>query len=189
MRTSTSLLVPLTMVSCMARTAVEEPRPGPVLQAGVFSLEDGATRVVRVSVYIDRDLAETRAWFLEERLLERWLAEEVEFRPEVGAPVKLAWPTFGVESTGEVVALSPGEFLEIRLDPFAGAGETHLRLSGAPAPGGTRVEIEQWPFPGDAGGEAIAEAHRLAKFRALRVLRAAIERDLPTTPAPPAQIH
>jgi hypothetical protein len=184
MKTALMLIVPLTIVSCLSRTAVEDPRPGPVLQALVLALEDGETRTVRVSVLVECDLAEARTWFLDEKHLERWLAEEVEFRPEVGAPVLVAWPTFGEQSTGEVVGVSPGEFLELRLDSPA-AGETHIRLSGAPAPGGTRVEIEQWPFPGDARGQELAEAHRRGWFRALQVLRAAIERGLPTTPAPP----
>ncbi|MFG0316990.1 MAG: hypothetical protein ACF8XB_06955 [Planctomycetota bacterium JB042] len=43
-------------------------------------------------------------------------------------------------------------------------------------------------FPGDAAGEEVAERHRRAWFRALRVLQSALERRLPTTPAPPPEV-
>jgi len=184
-RTSMALLLIAPALSaCMTDTASERPLAGPVVEAAVFATDDSA-RLVKASVLIEREFEVARPWFLDGTYLRRWFAEEASIVPEVGGLVEVAWPTYGVRTAGEVVELVPGEHLLMRLDPFAGAGETYVRLSARPSSGGVRVMIEQWPFAGDARGEEVAEAHRRAWFGAMRVLRSALERGLPTTPAPP----
>ncbi len=175
--------LPLVLAACLARTEAEDPLAGSTLEGGVVATADGAAREVRLSVLVAGETFP--AGLFREASLERWLAEEVRLPSAANPRFELAWPTHGAAATGELLEHDPDRRLLVRLDPFAGAPETRLRLTAEEAPGGVRVRLEQGPFPADASGRAAADRHRRAWAKALAVLRSERERGLPSTPAPP----
>jgi uncharacterized protein YndB with AHSA1/START domain len=74
----------------------------------------------------------------DERMLERWLAEEVELEPIEGAPARFV--VDGEERTGEVRDVSDGAGLSFTW-AVAGRSPTLVELTLSPSDGGTRVTV------------------------------------------------
>ncbi|MBI4878601.1 MAG: hypothetical protein HY812_02935 [Planctomycetes bacterium] len=188
LRAALLLLLPL-VSSCFTRTTAESPLPGPLQDAAVQALPDSASGELSVtaSVLLAGHPRDAAPWFRSADRLRRWLAEEAAIDARPDGELLLRWPSCGQELRGRVLEEDAPLSIACSLEPFAGAGETFLRLSAArEAPGYTRVRIDQWPFPGGREGEAIAEAHRAAWCRALCALRAVAAEGGPrAAPAPP----
>ena len=171
---------------CFSRTVAEDQLPGPLQDAGVFAMENGEDLLVKVSVLVDGSVSNVIPWFNDPEKVVLWLSEEA--RIVSGEGGSFSWPSYGEELRGVVTeqGLDRWQTVECAMEPYAGLGETTLRVSADnEAPGYTRVSIEQWPFHGGAENEALAQEHVSAWSRALTTLRAAVQRGLPTTPSPP----
>ncbi len=183
------LLLLASAAACFTRTTAEDPLPGPVQDAAVLALPDSASGELSVtaSVLLAGRPQDVAPWFRSADRLRRWLAEEAVLDARSEGEFLLRWPSRGQELRGRVCEEDAPLAVTCRLEPFAGAGETFLRLSAArEAPGFTRVRIDQWPFPGGKTGEALAEAHRAAWCQAMCALRAVAAEGGPrAAPAPP----
>jgi len=89
-----------------------------------------------------------RAWSLltEPAELEEWLADEVEFEPEEGAPVRAAWVASGEERSGVVEEVEDGRRVRFRWDDDATGVPSRVEWTLDDAPGGTRVIVEEHPL-------------------------------------------
>lgn len=183
------------LAGCLASTRAEDPMQGPVQRSAVFALHgEGAdsaepTFGVRAVAIVDARPDLVFEWAATENGMAAWLAEEVRLDPAEGGEIAIAWPAAGVHTRGTVVKHDSFErSVELDLAAYAGAPATHVRLTVKPATGWTEVAVEQWPFEASPAGESAANLHRDYWTRALRVLRAAIERRLPTVPAVPPTV-
>ncbi len=175
------------LAGCFARTAAEDPLPGPVQTAAVYGMEETGARRCTASVLIGGRPSAAVHWFTDHALVERWLAERAEVPDAVGGAVSLSWPSdpgAGV-ITGKLVERAGDKALHYELEPFGVTGPTTLLVRFEPEAGRTRVIIDQGPFGVGMEGERLADAHRAAWVDALEVLRSAHDRKLPTTPAQP----
>jgi len=179
--------------ACFSTTTAEDPLEGPVQQAGVYALSEDE-RAVRVSVLLHGELDEVFPWFSRPDLLEKWLADEVEIATEPGGPFVLRWriePEVDgeaertVEIPGRVLVSDPPRRMEFEIEALGDVKADRLLLWAEEDAGGVRVFLEQLPFTGGMQGEDQADLRRRTWFEALKILRAAYERDLPTTPVRP----
>ena len=178
------------LTGCLSGTTAEDPLPGSAQDAGIIALGDGAERQVTVSALVEGGVADVIPWFNDRDLMERWLAEEVQFERGEESRFLLSWPSVNREIRGKVVeqGLDEWQVVECELEPYAGLGVTHLRISAElEAPGYTRIQLQQWPFTGGPEADATAQAHLEGWARALTVLRTAAAQNLSlrTIPAPP----
>jgi uncharacterized protein YndB with AHSA1/START domain len=89
-----------------------------------------------------------RAWALltEPAELQEWLADEVEFEPEEGAPVRAAWMASGEEREGVVEEVEDRRRVRFRWDDDATGIPSRVEWTLDDAPGGTRVVVEERPL-------------------------------------------
>jgi hypothetical protein len=186
-----ALAATLALPACFSATSAEDPLAGPVQEAGVYATTRD-DRGVRVSVLLTGRLADVEPWFQQPELLEKWLADEVTVTRDDAADVErvtLRWPAEDVEIRGTRVIHDPAsplaKAMDLEIEPLPDITADRLRVWGREEAGGTRVFLEQWPFTGGMAGERAADGRRRMWFDALRVLRAAYERGLPTTPIRP----
>ena len=100
-----------------------------------------------------------RAWALltEPAELAEWLADEVEFEAEEGAPVRAAWVASGEERSGVVEEVEDGRRVRFRWDDDATGVPSRVEWTLDDAPGGTRVVVEERPLvPLEVRGVPIA---------------------------------
>jgi uncharacterized protein YndB with AHSA1/START domain len=85
-----------------------------------------------------------RAWELitEPAELEEWLADEVDFEPEEGAPLRVSWAG-GDSRDGVVEAVEPEERVVFRW------GDSRVEWRLDDAPGGTRFTVTEHRFADD----------------------------------------
>ena len=122
---------------------------------------------------VERD----RAWELltEPAELQEWLADEVEFEPAEGAPVRATWHASGEEREGVIEEVEDGRRVRFRWDDDATGIPSRVEWTLDDAPGGTRVVVEEHPLvplevagipihwrPRAVGATALARAAALA---------------------------
>ncbi len=185
-RSLAALLAASSLSGCFARTAAEDPLPGPMQTAAVYGVEETGARRCTASVLLAGRESEVVRWFTERALVERWLAERADVPAAEGGALSLSWPSDSSVSamTGTLVERAGDKGLHYEIEPFGNAGRTSLVVMFEPEAELTRVIIDQGPFGVGMDGERLADAHRAAWVEALKVLRSAHDRKLPTTPAP-----
>lgn len=167
------------LTACMARTRAEDPLPGPQQDAAVVADAATSERRVVASAYVPVPPWEAWDWIASNDRLEQWLAQEVAIDVIVGGPVRLV--SDGVVTEGSITAVEEPNAMAWSL--AAGVASERVvtfRVTGEI--GGSRIHVDEGPFPADAAGEAIAVAHRRRWNQSLSVLRAAVMRGLPTEP-------
>jgi uncharacterized protein YndB with AHSA1/START domain len=116
------------MIACLATVELQEP--------------PHAMSVVEREVVLP--VPRERAWELitEPAELEEWLADEVEFEAEEGAPLRVAFDDGG-EREGVVEAVEPEERVVFRW------GDSRVEWRLDDAPGGTRFTVTEHRFADD----------------------------------------
>jgi uncharacterized protein YndB with AHSA1/START domain len=105
-------------------------------------LQEAAVPVVERDVVLP--VTRERAWELitEPAELEEWLADEVEFEPEEGAPLRVTWDG-GDSRDGVVEAVEPEERVVFRW------GDSRVEWRLADHPDGTRFVVTEHRFVAD----------------------------------------
>lgn len=165
--------------ACFSRTRAEDPLPGPRQDAAVVADADTSKRRVVASAFVPVPPWEAWDWIASSDRLEQWLAQEVALDVIVGGPVRLT--TDGVVTEGSVSAVDEPTSMAWSMAASDGAARVvTFRVSGEV--GGSRIHVDEGPFSADRSGEVTAVSHRKRWGEALGVLRAAVERRLPTEP-------
>jgi uncharacterized protein YndB with AHSA1/START domain len=165
--------------ACMGRTRAEDPLPGPTQDAAVVADADTSARRVIASAYVPVPPWEAWDWVASPDRLTEWLAQDVTLDAIVGGPVRLT--TDGVVTEGLVESVDEPNSMAWSVVTLEGpARVVTFRVSGEI--GGSRIYVDDGPFPADSAGEASAVMHRRHWSAALGVLRAAVIRRLPTEP-------